>query len=114
VRGRLVDKSPTNTTINNRRVFKLTFEFLDRDGNAHRTSIKTHHPENLEDDAEELLFYDPAHPEHACARDAMPGGVSVNADGSFRGVRPGRATMALLIPPLCLVPHVLVLMARLG
>lgn len=114
VRGRLVDKSPTNTTINNRRVFKLTFEFLDRGGNAHRTSIKTHHPEKLEDDAEELLFYDPAHPEHACARDAMPGGVSVNADGSFRAVGPGRATMALLIPPLCLLPHVLVLMARTG
>lgn len=114
VRGRLVDKQPTNTSINKQRVFKLTFEFLDRNGNAHRTAIKTHNTGALEDDAEELLFYDPAHPEHACARDAMPGGVSMNADGSFRGMVSLRPLMALVIPPLCLVPHVLVYLSRLG
>lgn len=112
--GRLVHKEPTNTTINNRRVFKLTFEFIDANDNSQRTEVRTHFPEKLEDDAEEWIIYDPSNSERAFALDAMPGGVRFDSAGNYTGVSLQRLALVLLLPPICLLPHVLVVIVKLG
>lgn len=105
-RGRLVDKQPTSTTINDRRVFALTFEFEDERGNMQQARIKTHKIEQLEDEAEERLFYDPKHPAHARMVDLLPGNVRVTPDGELRADSSlGLWIRAVLIPLMVLGGH---------
>jgi hypothetical protein len=70
--GKLKSKVATSTKINNRTVFKLTFEFTAADGIGYEAVGKTHKPEKLEDEAEEPLLYDPILPSYAVMLDALP------------------------------------------
>lgn len=110
--GRLVDRKPTNTTINKQRVYALTFEFNDDKGRPQRATIRTHHTHKVEDEAEERLFYDPQNPWRARMADLLPRGISVQPDGSlhFRG---GTLQLALAVglPLVVLVVHGLVAVA---
>ncbi len=77
-RGRLVDKQPTASRVNNRRVWKLTFGFTDAEGNEHQAVARTHTPEKLTDQPEELVLYDPAAPYRSTLLDVLPGGVGID------------------------------------
>jgi len=106
VRGRLVDKQATSTTINDRRVFALTFEFEDEHGNMQQAKIRTHRIDKLEDEPEERLFYDPQHPERARMVDLLPGNIRVLADGSLQADSSlGMWIRAVLIPAIVLGSH---------
>lgn len=70
--GRKIAKRGTDASINSRRVYELTFEFKDDLGKSHQTRVKTHRPRALEDDAEELLLYDPQRPARAVLLDGLP------------------------------------------
>ena len=69
--GRLVSKEPTNTRINNRTVYKLTFEFKDG-SQTFKAVAKSHLPEKLEDERLEKLVYDPNNPDNAVMIDSLP------------------------------------------
>ncbi|WP_144394434.1 DUF3592 domain-containing protein [Pleionea sediminis] len=71
--GKLTSKEPTNTTINDQRVYKLTFVFKDHNSRTHTVTEKTHQTRQLEDDDEERLVYLRDNPQKAIMFDSLPG-----------------------------------------
>jgi len=59
VSGKLVEKKPTLTRINNRTVYQMAFAYVAHDGVSRRTVTRTHQPERLEDQPGETVLYDP-------------------------------------------------------
>ncbi|MCB9934746.1 MAG: DUF3592 domain-containing protein [Planctomycetes bacterium] len=104
-RGKLVDKQPTNTRINNRMVYRFTFEFQDEHGRIYRVSGKTHHTELLEDEEQERLLYDPEHPDGGVLVDTLPGKPELSPDGDLRGANPGAVLLRMLLPVGGLAVH---------
>lgn len=103
--GRLESKVATSTRINNRLVYKLTFEFTTPDGNTHEAIGKTHMPEKLEDEAEEPLLYDPLRPSYAVMLDALPGSPRIDEYGNIRAGSAGAALLCLVLPVVTVLGH---------
>ena len=102
--GRLVSKTATNTRINEQTVWRLEYEFATRSGQRVRASARSHVTELLEDEAEEPLFYNPDHPEHAVLLDAVPGGPEVSK-GRLVLRTPASLLSILALPLLTVVGH---------
>jgi hypothetical protein len=64
-RGKLGSKVPTNTRINKRTVYKLTFNFTAADGSSRQVTA-TAISRQSEDETYEQILYDPANPDRAC------------------------------------------------
>jgi len=111
--GTLKSKSRTNVTINNRPQYELVFEFTARDGRRHEAIARSTFPDNLEDEAQEPLLYDPADPTKACLLDEAPARPEFELNGDLRG-RPSSAMRALIIPLLMIGGHGLVLLFKMG
>ncbi len=71
VEGTFKKKEATNIKINERRVYKLFFEFT-ANRKDYTISAKTHLTRNLEDDEHELIIYDVRNPEKAFPIDMLP------------------------------------------
>jgi hypothetical protein len=97
--GVLTDKEPTNMTVNDRRVWKLTFEFHDRLGQRREASAQTSDPQRLEDESAEPLLYDPGDPSRAYLLDEAPARPQFDMNGELLG-RPNAALAALIIPTI--------------
>jgi hypothetical protein len=111
--GRLKSKVKTNTEINDCPVYKLTFEFETRHGQTSQATAKTHLVENLEDDHDEPLLYDPVEPSNAVMLDNLPALPLINSDGQIR-VRSGvSALYCLLVPGAAVIGHIGYLLWRL-
>lgn len=95
--GRLTDKSPTRTRVNNRTVFKMTFEFLDRNGQTRQAVAKTERPERLENNVFEPIFYDPQNPERVVLLDGLPGKQGFSEHGELMPAGFWQATFTLLL-----------------
>lgn len=111
--GVLKSKEPTNTRINNRRVYKLTFEFNDQTGQTHEATAKTHEPESLQDDAEEPLLYDPIRPSYATMLDHLPGAPRLDEMGQIQTKSAIGSLLVLIVPTASIVGHGLYLLLRL-
>ena len=103
--GVLQSKEPTNTRINNQRVYRLTFAFHADDGQEYRTVARSHVTEKLEDDDFEPLFYDPANPTRTVILGSLPGPVYINGQGEFCVEEPGKSYLPLILPTLVIVVH---------
>lgn len=101
--GRLKDNRPTNVTINNRPVMALTFEFRAYDGRHFQIVAKSHEPERLEDEPEELVLYDPTDPEYAVVLDALPGPPFIRPDGEIAPSGWPKVVWVLAVPALSLI-----------
>lgn len=95
--GRLVDKSPTNTRINNQIVYRLRFEFRTRDGRSGYAEACSHQPASLEDESEEPILYDPQDPSRAVVLDGLAGKAGIGTDGRLQG-SVGAALARLILP----------------
>ena len=104
--GKLVEKIPTNMTINDQRVFELTFEFTTRNGQRAQAKTRTHQPSRLEDDAQEQLLYDPQNPERAYLLDEAPAHPGVDGTGALIG-RPVGAALRLVLPAIAIALNTL-------
>lgn len=102
--GKLVDKEPTNMTVNDRRVYELTFEFTSRDGRRCAASASTSDSSRLEDDSQEPLLYDPDNPSNAYLLDEVPGRPELDGTGELVG-RPIAALLAMILPALVIAGH---------
>jgi Protein of unknown function (DUF3592) len=111
--GKLIDKEPTNMTVNKQRVYELTFEFTARDGRRCEAKARTHMPERLQDEHEEPLLYDPENPSEAFLLDELPSRPEINGVGELVG-RPVAGALALLLPALVIGGHVLYFYAKLN
>ncbi|HMA64387.1 MAG: hypothetical protein ACM31E_04815, partial [Fibrobacterota bacterium] len=71
-KGKYLRRESTNVSINDRPVYKMFFSYKTPDGRSFEMFSKTHQPERLTDEAEEMLIYDPSIPEKAVAVDSLP------------------------------------------
>jgi hypothetical protein len=107
-RGLMTGKEPTNTTINDRRVFAYTFRFEDRKGVSHEHVVKTHDPSHILDEGRELLLYDPYAPDFALLLDELPGHPRPDETGVLRSRTLLGVFPYLLVPGLVMLGFVVV------
>ena len=103
--GVLKSKEPTSTRVNNRPVYKLTFEFRADDGGIYEVVSKTHLLQLLEDEAEEQLVYDPRHPAHAVMMDNLPGSPDIDEMGFIHSTSFTSGVLPLILPGLTMFVH---------
>lgn len=101
----LVSKVATNTEINNQRVYKLTFEFDAIDGQTHQATASTHLPQKLEDEAKELLFYDPLNPDRAQMLDELNTSFKVDEAGDIQPESSRAALLSMVVPTIAVLGH---------
>lgn len=106
--GRLISKSPTNVTVNNRPLYELRFEFTSRDGRRCEAKARATDTERLEDESQEPLLYDPADPTRAYLLDDAPARPEFEPNGDLRG-NTARAIRVLILPAIVIGAHGLVL-----
>ena len=94
--GVLVRREPTNMTVNDRRVWELTFEYTDRYGEHREAAARATDTSRLEDDPREPLLYDPNEPSKAYVLDDAPARPRFE-HGELVG-RPLAALGAVLVP----------------
>jgi hypothetical protein len=82
-RGRLVDDRPTNARVNRRRVHRLVFEALARDGRARRVTVRSSHRERIGATPDVVLDGD-----RGLVLPALPGQPRVEPDGSLAPAHP--------------------------
>ncbi len=80
---KLVDKSPTNVTINDEPQFALTFRFQPDGLGEQEFVYRTHEVERVTDDEEEAILYLPYTPSKAVLLDSLPAGARVTPAGGF-------------------------------
>lgn len=110
--GRLVDKSPTNTRINDQTVYKLTFNFTADDGRQYQAFAHSHQPYSLEDEEQEQLLYDPRSPSRAVLLDNLPGQPTIDEFGTI-SADAGRSTLVFILPLIVIVTNGIALMMSL-
>ena len=109
--GKLVSSEPTAMTVNDRRVYELTFEFTARDGRRCEAKARTSDPSRLEDDHAEPLLYDPENPSKAYLLDEVPGRPEIDGTGELVG-QPLRAAFAVALPALVIGGHLLYFLTK--
>lgn len=71
-KGVLISKTRTNTKINGRVVYKMSFRYRDDEGTEYVRTEKTHIPYFLKDQKEEKLLYLRSKPSYAVMLDSLP------------------------------------------
>ncbi|HKO58677.1 MAG TPA: DUF3592 domain-containing protein [Thermoanaerobaculia bacterium] len=104
--GKLVDRRATNTTVNKRRVYELTFTFTAYDGSVREVKSRTSMTERLEDEALEPLLYSPTDPKLAYMLDEVPARPEVNEAGELKA-RPLAAFASLIFPAAVIIGNLL-------
>jgi len=75
-KGKLIHAEPTNMSVNEQTVFKLTFEYLTGSSIPQQFSIRSHMIRNISEEHFETLVYDPRQPSNAIIIDTLPGPVA--------------------------------------
>lgn len=110
--ARLTLREPTNTTINDQRVYRLTFDYETKLGAQAQCVVRTHETRRLTDDEWETVLYDPVRPERGTTLDHLPGSPRIAEDGSIAVQNPGRGWLALILPAVTIAGHGSYLLAR--
>jgi hypothetical protein len=103
--GRLKSKERTNTKVNKKTVYKLTFEFNTPEGITYEALVKTHETAKLEDQTEEPLLYDPIQPSYAVMLDDLPGAPRIRENGTIQAGSAAGMIMLLIIPLATIIGH---------
>ena len=101
----LIVKTSTNMSVNRRMVYKLTFQFTDRDGQFQHAIARTSLPERLESQSQELVFYDPVSKKNTLLDD-LPGNQALTEQGDLQPCG-FRAALGAALPPLVALLSVL-------
>lgn len=105
--GKLLGRERTNVTINDRPVWRLTFEFTGRDGRRHEATASTTDTDRLEDEGSEPLLYDPDNPSFAYVLDELPSRPEFEPNGELRG-RP-RGYLSAILPGIVIAANLFAL-----
>lgn len=97
--GTIAKRESTGVRINDELQWKFTFQFEDERGQSYEVEGRTTEPDELTDEPEEAILYDPARPERAVIVDTEPDLVRLGRDGRWRAP-PALKTALLLIGPL--------------
>lgn len=103
--GRLKSKEDTGGRVNDKPIFKMTFEFTADDGGTYEAVAKTHKPWLLEDEEQEILLYDRRNPSSAVMLDSLPGAPTIDKNGRIRTKKGGGVGASLILPVLTVLGH---------
>lgn len=103
--GKLIASEMTNISINNRPVMKLRFAFTSHEGLDWEVVAKTHEPEDLIDEQEEPLLYDPEYPAYAVLLDNLPGSTMFDSSGHLLPGSMWETVGPLILPGLTVFGH---------
>jgi hypothetical protein len=103
--GKLISKKSTGASVNDRPVYKMTFQFTADDGRNYQAVARTHLDELLTDDASEPLVYDPWKPASATLLDHLPGSPRIGDDGGIRNDGTWRGLLVAILPFVSVVGH---------
>jgi hypothetical protein len=100
----LVDKTPTNTRINGRPVYRFQYEFPAADHNIYAATASTHNIETLANEQQPLL-YDPQNPGDATLVAHLPNKPQVDAHGQLKPLAASTVFWTLFLPTLSIAGH---------
>lgn len=86
-----VDKEKTNLIVNDSQVYKLRFGFEDDRGDSHYVFALSHQIDDLMDDPQEAVIYNPQQPAKALVLDNLPGKPYLNEEGQWEWQAKGYA-----------------------
>jgi hypothetical protein len=110
--ARLRTAEGTNASVNNRQVVRLVFEFVAHDGTPHAVEVRTSLPDPLQDEAEEIVLFDPGDPDYAVMLDGLPGPPHLTSAGELEGAPFLRVALVCALPFLTLVGNGLYALVR--
>lgn len=82
--GRLIDKQSTATKINNRRVYKLIYEYTADDGKKYQTTLKTHRTDRFPSGEPEAVIHFPGYGNVSALVKGMAAAPDIGEDGTFQ------------------------------
>ena len=109
----LVDKSATKVSVEKHRVYKMTFEYRDQHDYRHRIITKTHVTEELEDDPEEPVLFNPNKPENAILLDQWELYASCSNKGEFKDELRFYGIFNTCLPLIGLTAYSILILSRL-
>lgn len=95
--GQLVEQSETSLTVHNKRVYRLTFVFIDEQKRRHQIRARSHRHQNTPDHSTEPVLYDPVS-NAAVLLDTIPGTPSAGSDGRFQPAGMVEVLRVLVMP----------------
>lgn len=110
-RGKIIDKRPTNTKINEQTVYEFTIEFAADNGRTYQVKSRTHKVHLVQDEAEELVLYAPADPSLGVIFDTVPNAPKFVKNGEIAA--PGVVQYFNLILPALGLSMVLLMLTTL-
>jgi len=113
-KGKLVSKEATNTKINNRTVYRMTFTFRDAQGGEHTVRERTPMPYVLQDDKQETLLYRRSNPGKAIMVDNLPGAVTLDENGRVKAYPIRNAFLLSIFPLSTIIGHGIYLLGAYG
>ena len=81
--AKVISTRPTGVSINEEPQYEVILSYKDHQGVAQETSFKTLHLDELTDEAEETLLYDPREPSKALPVDGLPDSVRLKKNGEL-------------------------------
>ncbi len=109
--AKLLQKKATNTSVNEQRVYELTFEFQAADNKKYNKIIKSHQTKHLEDDDFERIFYNPNNPTISSLVDDLPGTPEINDKGELVNLNEKFPIKPILWLIITITPHILYLIS---
>jgi len=104
-KGVLISKERTNTKINGRTVYRMTFSYKDEQGGEYTVRESTPMPRILQDEKEERLIYLRSKPSNAIMLDALPGAAIVNNEGRVEPYPLRNVILLMLFPASTIIGH---------
>lgn len=96
--GLLTDRHPTNSRINNRRVYRLTFSFVDETGTRRTATDRSHRNEFFDDKVTRHVLWDP-HSKECCIAELIAGKPKI-ANGAWQPIPSARLTLSFVLPAI--------------
>ena len=90
----------TNVRVNDRQVIRIFYEFEDKKGKKHTFSFKSHEPEKITDEAQEMLFYDANNPKRNILKDSSVAKIILKENNSFKSPSFFQAIILLVLPSI--------------
>lgn len=104
-KGVLISKTRTNTRINGRVVYKMSFRYKDNQGTEYIRTEKTPNPYFLKDQKEEKLLYLRSRPSYAIMLDALPASAVLNNYDLIESQPLLRVIFLMFIPAATIFGH---------
>jgi hypothetical protein len=102
--AKLTFRGSTNMRVNRQPVYEFTFVFKTLDGEVSTAKVRSA-AELFQNNAEELIVYDPRQPGRAQLLQALPGAPQIGEDGHIVSRRPASALLCAVVPLVSIFGH---------